>query len=147
MASKKKDQTNVVERTRDYLGKAVKNTRDASRKRGARVALTAVNLQKNVFNSSVDLLGRGQDRGGKALTDIVKKSEWMPTEGRQVVGEWVGLAKQNREAYKRVMNKSFGLVERYFKRIESGKVTTTKAATRKKPVAKKATRKRTAATA
>jgi hypothetical protein len=125
----------------DSAEKSIKETsdatRDAARKGSVKMALRAVEMQRNAFKTTMKGLERLEKITAKGMHDLVKRSSWIPNEGKDVVDEWIDTAKKGRADFHKSMDTSFDLMKHFFERVDKGKAG-------KKTSAKKSTKKSTA---
>lgn len=139
-AKKKKVSPRDVKKRVQKLIQSV--TRESTAKKAAQLTLTVVDFQKTTIGNSIDVIGKLQDQTGKLLHKLMKDASWVPSEGREVVDEWIRTVKKGRADFKKSSDKSFDLISKYIKRLE--KQQGSKAAARKKGAKKKPVTKSTA---
>lgn len=115
MASKKQQPSSVLEKARKSVKSVRKDAQKAARKRAKNLVLNAIDFQKNAFNSTIDVIGKGQDRAGEGLEKLARNAKWMPAEGREVIDVWNGATRKSRKEFKMTVNKSYDLMSRYIK--------------------------------
>ncbi len=92
--------------------------RDVTRRKAAQLAVSVVEFQKTTLRNSINLIGKAQEQTGRILHDLLKKAEWVPSEGREVIDEWNHAMKRGREEFKKTSDKSFDLIIQYLERVQ-----------------------------
>jgi len=137
MATAKKKSNNVMSRLRNRIESAQDDVRDAAQKRAGKMGQSVVDLQRRMFHSTIDGMGKVQEEAGKQLKRLADNAKWMPGEGKEIIDEWVSTSKKGREDFKKSMEKSFDLMDKYFHRVEGRTPAKKKAASKKKTATKK----------
>lgn len=90
----------------------------AAKRRAAKLALGIIDFQKSTFEHTLAVVGRAQDASAELLTGLLKESDWVPAEGKQVAQEWTELLARGRQEFEKTLNKSFDLITDYIARQE-----------------------------
>ena len=94
-----------------------KNSKMSVQKRAAKVVLLMIELEKKAFDGVVKRMGSIQARVDKVVLKRVDAAEWMPKEGKQLVGEWVQTMKKGRADLRKAVDTSFDLSSDFVKRV------------------------------
>lgn len=99
-----------------------------------------IDLQKTSFLSLYKAASTMQKQASSAMDLMLNQVPWIPSEGRQVISDWLGTCQQEGDRFKTYVEKSFANLGMYFS--PQAVVKTAKAA---KPSAAKAKKKTSAA--
>lgn len=137
----------VFNRTVEIMSDLTTATAAASVNASLTSARSLVKFQKGATKAGLKVVGRVQEYTEKSLRDAVKKGDWLPEEGKDVVDEWATMMDSGINEFGRVVDKSFDLILKYLDHLESNEQvekTKAKPAAKKSPAKKKATSKKTA---
>jgi hypothetical protein len=138
--SAKKPVLHKTDKTAQTMSDRAEKAKEKARQQTIKTAKSAIKLQKKAFDSVFKLIGQLQDQSEKAVKGTVNQSDWIPKEGKTVVGEWIKTLHGGRVAFQETVDKSFGLVAQFLNRVESEK--TTKVPAKKAPVKKTTAKKK-----
>lgn len=112
-----------------------------TQRRAATAALHVVDFEKTAFDNAAKVVKSVQEQTEKLLLDMLQRPGWMPEEAKDIASEWVKLLRRSRTDFTRTMDKSFGLVSGYLKRLKEEELKEAKgdgkARVRRKPRAAK----------
>jgi len=137
---------------RKSLNDSVEEKRKQAQKMSLDATLGVIHLQKRAFDASFKALSKLELQAEKSVQDMIKKSEWLPSESKEVADEWAKMLKGGRDDFQKTVDKSFDLMTKFIKRVQhegaSGKkkAHAKAAVVRKKIVVKKAAPKKKTAT-
>lgn len=124
-------------KARKQLTARAEDARDTTRRTALRTVKKIVGLEEKAFKTAINSIGRLQDTSQKKIAKSLKDSDWLPSEGQEVVDEWLKVLHHGRVEFQKSMEKSFGLLNKYLDRAETEE--------KKAPAPKKAPAKKKAA--
>ena len=71
----------------------------------------ALDFNKNAFNNGFNALVVLQDHTERIYNAALENATWIPKEGKNTLGEWIGSYKKGRENYKDAVNAGFEQLE------------------------------------
>lgn len=98
-----------------------------------------IDLQKTSFLSLYKAASTMQKQASSAMDLVLNQVPWIPSEGRQVISDWMGTCRQEGDRFKTYVEKSFTNAGMYFSPEAVAKTTQTE-----KPSAAKAKKAPTA---
>ena len=122
MAKKKRTKETIAKRAKKAkkkLASQVKRTRDHTWVKTAHTAQKVLQLQESTFDGTFKLITQIQGQCEKAVREYVGSAEWLPEEGKAVVEEWVKTIHNGRVSFQKTVQKSFGLLDDYFARVQA----------------------------
>ncbi len=70
------------------------------------IAKQIVDFQKINFDKVFNATAMFQDEAEKMTNTFMGKNIWMPEEGKKILDEWIGIYKQGRDNFKKVVDDS-----------------------------------------
>jgi len=89
-------------------------------KNAQETAKETLGFQKGSFTCWWDAMSILQDQAALAADKILNESGLISDEGRQVLSNWIGTCKNERDRYKVYMEESFSVLERHFAQNTKG---------------------------
>jgi polyhydroxyalkanoate synthesis regulator phasin len=118
-ATKKSTAQAYAEAVRDTIAAGARKTQEKTRTTSLDAAQRLVQLQQKAFDGVFKVLEKVQDKSEKVVKQTVTHAAWVPEEGKGVVDEWVKTLHGGRVEFQKTVDKSFGLVTDYLKRVQS----------------------------
>jgi hypothetical protein len=73
-----------------------------------------IDFQKATFDNAFDAVVMLQDHAERMTQTVMKQANWLPEEGKQVMDQWVGMAKKGRDDFKELVDQNFDNLADYF---------------------------------
>ncbi len=121
--------------------KAAGQARSESRKRGSKLAISVLDLQKTTFDNTVKALESLQKQSEKVMKELVDSSSIVPGEGKKIVDEWRRMLKRSQQDLTKTVDKSFDLFTAFFERVRREEAEKAKSAKKAAPKKTKVKRK------
>ena len=73
----------------------------------------ALDLQKSTVTCWFDAMSNIQYQAALAVDKMANQTSWITDEGRQMISDWVGTCKNERDRYKGYMEENYSMLEKY----------------------------------
>lgn len=87
------------------------------RHRAAKTLARVVDWDKRLFDRAAKTVGSVQQRSEKAIEKAVEDTKWVPKEGKQLVAEWLHMAKRSRHELRKAIDSSLELTAGFLNRV------------------------------
>lgn len=78
------------------------------------MARQIINFHKSTFDNTFNALAIMQEQAEKMSQIFLTQADWLPTEGRKVINDWVSNYKRGRNDFKIAADESFKKVDAFF---------------------------------
>jgi hypothetical protein len=79
-----------------------------------KIAKQLIDFHKATFDNTFDSLSALNVQTEKMVEGFLQQAAWLPSEGRQVINDWVNMYKKGRIDFKTAVDESYAKVEEYF---------------------------------
>jgi hypothetical protein len=72
------------------------------------MAKQLMDFQKTTFDNTYKAVVMVQDQSEKVANTLIEQANWLPEEGRQVIGQWSEMYKKGRNDLKSAVDENYG---------------------------------------
>ena len=78
------------------------------------IARQLIEFHKSTFDNTFDSLTALQQQTENMIQAFLMQAGWLPSEGREVINQWVDIYKKGQIDFKKTMDENYAKVEEYF---------------------------------